>query len=73
MGCCYIYYVMYLTNDLITSIYWKVTVDKLEPEEVEVIGDKGSKKLEKERLKEYEELVRLENKNKNDKGGSVTA
>ena len=67
-------YLMYLTNDLLTSAFWKITVDVVEPEELELVTSEGKKVLESERIEEYKKLVELENKNdKNSKGGGVTA
>ena len=65
-------YLMYLTNDLLTSAFWKITVDVVEPEELELVTSEGKKVLESERIEEYKKLVELENKNdKNSKGAVI--
>lgn len=64
-------YLMYLTNDLLTSAYWKFTVDIIEPEEIERNEENGSKVMEEKKLEEYKKL--MEEENKEDKNGNVTA
>ncbi|MBR2908996.1 MAG: nicotinamide mononucleotide transporter [Clostridia bacterium] len=68
-----ILYLMYLTNDLMTTSYWRFTVNVVEPEEVEEQGDNGSKTIEKEKIEEYKKLVEQENNKNSTDGGNVTA